>query len=324
MRCATAASLVVVTALSAGAAELRVAVFTLFRPARLIVQPAAPAVLNGRLLAAHARSTVDYAPARLAAPDGRAVAFSLSVPGKLTRDFCGTLDITSAAGVLTAVVTVELETAVAAALASEMPSDAAPDALAAMAVIVRSYYTAGPRHASFDFCDTTHCQFHRSPPADSHPAARAVARTRGVVVTWNGTPFAPYYSAACGGLTRTLEEAGLPVRDYPYRAAACPACERDEPEWERRLPLSDAAEVLDKRSEPARLRLVRALGWDALPGNRYSVRREGAAVIFSDVGRGHGIGVCQRGVIALGRQGAGWRAILERYLPGAAVRAFVR
>jgi stage II sporulation protein D len=215
----------------------------------------------------------------------------------------------------------DIETAVAAGLAAEMPAGAGEDALAAMAVAIRSYYAAGPRHAAFDFCDTTHCQFHRSPPRADDPAMRATERTRGIVATFNGDTFAPYYSAACGGRTRTPEQVGLRSGAYPYRSAPCPFCAREEPAWRRDLPYDVGAELARGASEPLRLALARSIGRSkAPPGNNYSVRREGSTLVFEGSGRGHGIGICQRGAIGMAREGVSWRAILQYYLPEGALR----
>jgi len=56
----------------------------------------------------------------------------------------------------------------------------------AQAVATRSYYTAARgRHRGFDFCDTTHCQFLRDPPAPNALAAIATERTRGLVLAYH-------------------------------------------------------------------------------------------------------------------------------------------
>ena len=86
----------------------------------------------------------------------------LSVPGRIERRFRGTLEVASRGGALEAVVSLDIETAVASVVAAESPPGAPLEALKAQAVVARSYYLATRgRHAGFDFCDTTHCQFLR-------------------------------------------------------------------------------------------------------------------------------------------------------------------
>jgi len=78
------------------------------------------------------------------------------------------------------------------------------------------------RHAAFDFCDTTHCQFLRARPRASGASARATLATRGLVLSWHGAPVAALYSAHCGGRTRTPPR--VAPADYPYFAVACSFC----------------------------------------------------------------------------------------------------
>lgn len=153
--------------------------------------------------------------------------FALTVPGKLRRDYRGKLEISAGKGELIAVVEMEIETAVASIVAAELSGDMPFEAMKAQAVVTRSFLAAsGHRHAEAEFCDTTHCQFLRSPPPPASPAARATAATKSLVLTWQGEPFPAMYSASCGGTTRTLEQAGYRQRDYPYFAVECNYCRR--------------------------------------------------------------------------------------------------
>lgn len=126
----------------------------------------------------------------------------LSVPAKVQRRFVGDVEVTAAGGRLVPIVRMDLEVAVASATAAESPPDAPLEGLKAQAVVARSNYVARPRHAQFDFCDTTHCQFLREPPGAREPASLAALATRGLVLAWNGAPLAALYSASCGGRTR--------------------------------------------------------------------------------------------------------------------------
>jgi len=149
----------------------------------------------------------------------------LGVPGKIQRQFRGRLEIGVSKGALQPVAFMDLEVAVASVVAAESPPGARIEALKAQAVVARSFYVAAHRrHAAFDFCDTTHCQFLRAPPRVSQAAARATLATRGLILAWHGAPVAALYSAHCGGRTR------IPGRaepgDYPYFAVPCSYCAR--------------------------------------------------------------------------------------------------
>jgi hypothetical protein len=205
--------------------------------------------------------------------------FVLGVPGKIERRFAGRLDITAGAGALVAVIVMPVEAAVASSVAAESPPGAGIEALRAQAVLARSFYLASrARHADFDFCDTTHCQFLRDVPKPDSPAARAARDTSGTVLAWGGRPLAALYTASCGGRTRALKDP--PPGEYPYFAVECPYCRRGKP--------------------------VRC---------SYCVRETGAWANRRGAGAGHGLGLCQRGAAAMAAEGAGFRAILERYFP---------
>lgn len=220
---------------------VRIGVFGLFRPAELMLRPAPGNVLvvdagaarivleGGQALRLRAAGdSIEFlasaVPSLRASPRAGGE-FLLSVPGKLERRYRGDLEITATAGVLVPVVAMGREVAVASAVAAESPPGAAIEALEAQAVVTRSYYAAARgRHAGFDFCDTTHCQFLREPPAPSSPAAIAAERTRGLTLHYRGAPIAALFSASCGGRTRALDN---PAPDeYPYFAVDCVYCRR--------------------------------------------------------------------------------------------------
>jgi stage II sporulation SpoD-like protein len=252
---------------------------------------------------------------------GGPVEFVATVPEKLSRHYVGTLTIEAKERELIVIVTMELETAVASIVAAESPPRAPMEALKAQAVATRSFLVAGRgRHAEFDFCDTTHCQFLRQPPESGHPAFHAAEATRGLVLAYRGQSFAAMYSASCGGRTHSLAELGIIARGYPYYGVDCRYCHQHPQKWVSRIGAADAAGLAP--TEASRLQLARKLGWKAVPGNSYSSRSEGDDVILEGTGAGHGIGLCQRGGAEMARQGATFQQILEHYYPNTEVRPY--
>ena len=324
---------------TAAASTVRVGVFSLFHPRELTVRPAPGATLEvqaGRetfLLYGAQRArlrisgrhvecrvgdrTVRASSVRVSPRDGGSPDFLLSVPGRIERRFRGSLEVTAAGRELTPVVSMDLEVAVASAVAAESPPGATLEALKAQAVVTRSYYVATRgRHVNFDFCDTTHCQFLRQPPGPSHPASLAATATEGLVLAWRDAPLAALFSADCGGRTRTLAELGIPADGYPYFPVECPSCRTASSAWETHLNLRDAEPLLAaKNLEQARLELGRKLGWGVVPGSNYQARREGEKFVVRGRGAGHGLGLCQKGAAAMAAEGAGFRQILARYFP---------
>jgi stage II sporulation protein D (peptidoglycan lytic transglycosylase) len=331
------------TATPARAARVRIGVFTLFHPKVLTFAPGpghALIVRGGKssvvledgasVQCRIVQSTIECrAGERLLSAtaiqaSGRGDSdedFTLSVPGKIVRNFHGKLEILAEGAELVPVVNMELEVAVASAVAAESPPLAPLPALEAQAVVTRSYYAAAPhRHQLFDFCDTTHCQFLRGAPAAGSLASQAAAITRGLVLFYRGATVPALFSASCGGRTRTPREIGMHANGYPYFSVRCQACLHDAKKWTARISLHDAAPLLARRgSEQARLQVDRKLGWEAIPGDNYSIKIEGKTVVLTGLGAGHGVGLCQLGTAALARQGWSYSRILAYYLPGTTI-----
>lgn len=244
------------------------------------------------------------------------VDFVLSVPGKITRHYRGRLTVQPSDGSLTAIVTMDRETAVASVVAAESASETPVEALKAQAVATRSYFVAGGgRHHDFDFCDTTHCQFLREPPPPESATARAVAATRDLVLTHESQPFAAMYTRSCSGRTHTPAELGLPSSTYPYFSVECKYCRAHSVRWTSRIPARNGA-GLHSSDESARLSLDRRLGWSAIQSNDFVAQNDGGEIIVHGTGQGHGIGLCQSGARALAEDGATFQKILSHYYPG--------
>jgi stage II sporulation protein D len=223
--------------------------------------------------------------------------FVLAIPGKISRHYQGVLEIDATAGILVPVVTMDLETAVA----------------------TRSYFMAGQkRHHDFDFCDTTHCQFLREPPAPGSNAARAGFATHGLVLAYREKTLAAMFTRSCGGRTRTAQEAGIPHQGYPYFAVVCDYCLRNPWRWVRQLSSAEADDLLS-RGESSRLNIDRRRGWDFIPSNNFTTQRGPDGVVLHGSGQGHGIGLCQVGARAMAEAGAGFQEILAHYYPNTAL-----
>jgi peptidoglycan hydrolase-like amidase len=325
--------------------RVHVAVMGLFHPKQLVVEasPSAPMLvesgrkqfvagvgaaecvsvswLGSRIIARMAGERLEGEKITFTARDGSESEFFLSVPGKLRRRYRGKLVIVSSSGELVPVVDTELETAVASVVAAEMPSDAPLEALKAQAVVSRSYLvSSGHRHPYSDFCDTTHCQFLREPPPAGSPAALAARATKGLVLAWKGKPFPAMFSASCGGHTHSLAQVGYTPSDYPYYSVECPYCHRVPDKWSSRLSEKDAA-VLTSNNETTRIKTGRKLGRHAVQSNTYTRTTAPGVVDLSGVGRGHGIGLCQRGAAGMARERKDFRVILAHYFPNTTIES---
>lgn len=326
-------------------ATVRIAVLGLFRPTELVLRPAPGGVLRlegggdfilledasaarcrvsgNSVVCLAGQRTLSATTIRAASRVRDATDLLLRVPGKIERRYRGTLEVRASREELCAIIVMDREVAVASAVAAESPPGASLEALKAQAVVTRSYYTAGRgRHVGFDFCDTTHCQFLREPPAANAPASLATAGTHDLVLSYEGSVLAALFSASCGGRTRSLREVGLPSEGYPYFPADCAPCLRHARRWETRLEARDAAALLaGGTSENARLRVGRRLGWKAVPGSNYSARLDGEAVVVQGRGAGHGLGLCQVGAADMAEDGVVFQEILNHYYPNTTLGA---
>ena len=275
---------------------------------------------------------------------------TLSVPGRIQRDFSGRLEVVVRRTRLLPRVTIEEEAAVQQILRSEMAEGQQPEALKAQAVLVRSYLrTSTGRHRKdgYDFCDTTHCQFFTDFKTVDDRFRQAAIATRGLVLTFLGKPFQPLYTAACGGRTLAKFADSSQAKqgsDYPYLSVSCSLC-AGHPlfEWETTITtqellralkeesFKDPAEIIANLAEPGeagelgalkqttRICVGRALGWNVIRSNRYSIELHSDSVKIRGHGSGHNFGLCQAGAIEMSKQGKSMSEILSFYFPGSRI-----
>jgi peptidoglycan hydrolase-like amidase len=245
----------------------------------------------------------------------------VTLPGKIKRRYLGVLELKAKNSELIPVITMDLETAVASVVQAETTPGTPIEALKTQAVVSRSYYVAGGgRHTDFDFCDLTHCQFLREPPASDSPAANAAASTHGLVLTYDKKPVAAMFTRSCSGHTRTPEELRLSQTGYPYFSVPCDLCYNSPVRWTRKISREDAA-LLRLHGENGRLVIGRRLGWDAVPSNNFTAQEDGGEVTLQGVGQGHGLGLCQRGARNMAERGSDFRVILDHYFPNTRLEA---
>ncbi len=209
----------------------------------------------------------------------------------------------------------------------------------------------------YDLCDNTHCQVVSWASPNPRAVAAATA-TRGLLLWYEGAVAETYYHQNCGGMTASAGEV-WPGTDAPYlRTHADPYCVLPRPQtWESTISVSDIDAALRAagldiprgwtsievatRSESGRavrLRIVggspdameisassfrfavdRALGWNKIRSDLYTVRVANNRLVFSGRGTGHGVGLCQAGAEEMAREGKDFREILAFYFPGTAL-----
>ena len=261
--------------------------------------------------------------------------------------------------VKSATIEMALEQYVAAVLAGECSTFRSDEGIKAMAVAARSYaLNLRGRHAAegYDLCATTHCQ-RLEPDAVTPRLASLAAQTAGELLWFEGKPAFACYSRSCGGTTEDARAVWPDLRAPFLRSHADPYCARQgagEWHWSARaaeiaaalakshlrapaqiqsiaiaqrtgsgrarvLTLAGAGEPVRVSASSFRFAIGRALGFNTVRSDLWSVAREGAQLRFVGTGDGHGVGMCQLGADQMGVEGHGYREILAFYYPGAAL-----
>jgi SpoIID/LytB domain protein len=145
------------------------------------------------------------------------------------------------------VVQVPLERYLEGVLPHEIGSGSPPQALAAQAVLARTWSLRNQHRYAADgyhLCVTTQCQVYSDPRAAGVAVREAIGRTRGLVLSWQDQPIHAVYHASNGGLAAGLEEAWN-AGSQPYLR---PALDRvDGPAERAPLPrVSELAQLLGR------------------------------------------------------------------------------
>jgi len=231
------------------------------------------------------------------------------------------------------------------------------EAVKAQAVAARSFTlarVARRRHEGHDVWDTyLRDQEYRGAGSETELARQAVLSTRGLALSYQGSPAEALYHANCGGRTsdgfqpflRGVVDAAGP-RGRPYCAG------RPGHDWEVKLSRDRLESAVSRAAGEPRIRIrrvavdrdersgrvryirfttdkgeVRLTGADfraalGLKSQSIEVRLERSVVTITGRGHGHGFGMCQDGAVGMARSGAGFRAILRHYYAGVELRQF--
>ena len=275
-----------------------------------------------------------------------------------------------ASGKIVAVNVVPLNHYIASVINGEMPATFPVEARTAQAIIARSYvlyrqsqtrggglYDVYSDARSQRYLGYQYRESHNGRRlAGENDASRRITRqTAGLICTYRGRIFSPYYSAVCGGRTT----AGYHVfkqASPTLQSVTCHWC-RDAKRyrWSVKVPLRDANELLRKylsaRNLPfGNLRSVRAVrqpfgskppefdisdgshlyritskqiraavSTSRLPSPYFEIRFTGTDMVFHGRGHGHAVGLCQWGAAGLAKNGRNAEQIIRYYYRGVAL-----
>lgn len=255
--------------------------------------------------------------------------------------------------------TIELEELVIGIVAAETPASFEPEALKAQAIAARTYVLSHtppfgtPRHENASVCsDSACCQAYLSGQmllerwGDNFSEyydkiAGAVQACQGDILHWqNAIAQTPFHST-CGGKTENAEFCWS--KAIPYLVAVdCHYCGAS-PRYSghKRFSLSEAASLLnlpvdslyainvetytpgdrintlsigDRQYQGTELRSLFGLNSAA-----FDWLIIGDYLVFSTVGFGHGVGLCQYGANGMAKRGYDYQEILYHYYPGTSI-----
>jgi len=268
--------------------------------------------------------------------------------------------ITSSPSGLRVLLSLPSELYVIAALSGEASPDEPLESLKAMAVTMRTFALVNAnRHVieGFGLCDSSHCQalrFEKPRPE----VQRAVQETAGETL-WSGNRRAHiYFTQHCGGVTEAASNV-WPHEQAAYLSSHHdPYClRRSNATWSAQVSLDQLSKIFQhegwhtpaslndvrivKQTASGRVSLLevsgsgtrapisassfrfavdRALGWNQLRSDWYSVKVAQGVLHVEGKGYGHGVGLCQAGAYEMATEGHDYRQILNFYFPGAVAR----
>ncbi|NVN89563.1 MAG: SpoIID/LytB domain-containing protein [Desulfuromonadales bacterium] len=225
------------------------------------------------------------------------------------------------------------------------------ESVKAQAVIARTYALYRKelkKNAPFHLESSVLDQVYDGCLIEDSRAKRAVSETAGEVLTYNRAIIQAFYHSNCGGKTETSENVwGLRL---PYlKGVTCEYClGNSSSNWEQKLELKDIEERLRAagfkvsgvtdirpggRNNRGRLKNIsvvsgrgtvtlagdqfrKILGYGVIKSTNFSVRVSDGAAVFSGIGNGHGVGLCQWGAKQRALNGFSYTEILSYYYPG--------
>ncbi len=267
------------------------------------------------------------------------------------KSYRGVVEISAADQGLLVIDEMPLEDYLVGLINCEISSQWPIEAVKAQAVIARSYalyQKAARKDAPYHLESSVMDQVYDGCDIEDSRAARGVKETAGEVLTYGGTIIQAFYHSSCGGHTEAAENVwGRPL---PYLSGIdCKYClTAPSVNWEQAIPLQKLELLLKnsgyqiqglkeikpgRRNRSGRLQdlvLVsvkgrlsisavnfrKAIGYSTIKSTNFDLRLSGDRIIFSGLGYGHGVGLCQWGAKQRGGDGFDYREILSYYYPG--------
>jgi len=273
------------------------------------------------------------------------------------KPYRGVAEITPADKGLLVVNQLPLEEYLVGLINCEISSTWPIEAVKAQAVIARTYALNrknARKNALYHMESTVIDQVYDGCLIEDSRAKRAVTETAGEVLTYKGAIIQAFYHSNCGGKTEASENVWGVALPY-LKGVECAYClTSTNAVWEQTLSLKDCEEkfraaglkvsgltdirpgVRNSRGRLKNVVLVTSQGEVSLPGDQFrkligygvikstnfTVKVAGGEAVFSGIGNGHGVGLCQWGAKQRALEGFVYSEILSYYYPGTILKKF--
>ena len=263
------------------------------------------------------------------------------------HEYFGGVRLNKADGKLTVVNLVPIEEYLRGVLPEEMSPSYPLEALKAQAVAARSFALKNRdkhRMDGFDLCATTHCQVYMGDKL-FETTDKAIADTRGEILTYKDKLIETSFHADSGGMTENV--ADVWGRNLPYLAAVKEIIQLGE-SWTVKFTAKDFSSrfgenfgevkaiklsklkigtAASDRTVSGRVRTAQIVGSKrtltlegtelrrkfSLPSTLFDMELKDKEIIFTGYGRGHGVGMAQKGAKSYALDGWSYKKILEHY-----------
>jgi stage II sporulation protein D len=231
------------------------------------------------------------------------------------------------------------------------------EALKAQAVISRTYalYQAKENKLKdYDLTADVYSQVYGGSFAKRYRTDKAVDQTEGEILTYQGSVFPAYFHSTCGGQTEDASSLWN-IDIAPLRGRICGFCQGSPHfNWHYVLSLKELGEslihagynlgdikmitVISKnrsgRNSGLKISGIKkdlmisakdlrgALGPDIIRSTRFNVSISGTDAVFSGLGWGHGVGLCQWGAYFMAKEGYKYEQILGYYYSDAELKRY--
>lgn len=224
------------------------------------------------------------------------------------------------------------------------------EALKAQAIVCRSYAVYQRQEnkgKDFDVTSDIYSQVYGGKTSERYRTNKAVDQTKGIILNYRGKPIPGYYHATCGGHT---QDASLlwNIEMAPLAGVVCSFC-KESPHfnWHYVLSVDEITKKLkeagyavgdiknitvsgrDKSGRVTDLKFAcdkkeikisakdfrNTIGPNIIKSTNFNLNLIKGDAVFTGLGWGHGVGLCQWGAYFMAKQGHNYQDILAYYYP---------